>query len=81
MRQLNPQKGLSVSPIDGGGYVLMFYELLPMPPQGLLAYAGVQDSSFKSISMMKLNSAVKRSRICTVRQPSPLKSSYSVFAD
>ena len=59
MRQLNPQKGLSVSPIDGGGYVLMFYELLPMPPQGLLAYAGVQDSSFKSISMMKLNSAVK----------------------
>ena len=59
MRQLNPQKGLSVSPIDAGGYILMHYELLPAPVEGIAKFAGIYDKSFRSLSMMKLNSAVK----------------------
>lgn len=58
MRQLNPKKGLSVSPVDAGGYVLMYYELLPMPHEGLAKYVG-SDNSFRSYAMMKLNSAVR----------------------
>ena len=59
MRQLNPKKGLSISQIDSGGYILMFYELLPMPKEGIAAYAGVADSSFKALALMRLNSAVR----------------------
>ena len=58
MRQLNPKKGLSVSPVDAGGYLLMHYELLPMPNEGLAKYIG-SDDSFRSYAMMKLNSAVR----------------------
>lgn len=59
MRHLNPMKGLSVSPIDSGGYVLMFYELLPMPNEGLAAYVG-QSNSFASYATMRLNRSAIR---------------------
>ena len=59
LRHLNPMKGLSVSTVDSGGYLLMHYELLPMPKEGIVKYAGV-DSSFMSASLLRLNNAAIR---------------------
>ena len=57
MRHLNPQKGLSVSTVDSGGYILMHYELLPMPTEGIRKYAGV-DTSFTSSALLRMNTSV-----------------------